>query len=211
MGRRCLWVLGALLMVATANPEAARTMPVVLADLAAPGHLSIDVMSSEVAAILAPLGVRLSWHAVTPGEGEASDRLSLLVVLLGRSFPGGRPGEPVLASARPRPDGGTVWISVPNLLLAAKLPGNLEVLDVHDQTRLGLALARVIVHEMVHLADPGLPHGTRGLFASSLGRRELVDSVPHLERAARESLLRALSRWSAGRGEDGLLAAASLR
>jgi hypothetical protein len=59
----------------------------------------------------------------------------------------------------------------------------------------------VIVHELVHLAAPELPHARHGLFSSKLDRRRLVDGAASLDPTAQEALRRAAMRWQGSRAE----------
>jgi hypothetical protein len=82
-------------------------------------------------------------------------------------------------------------------------------LDVHSARRLGIALARVIAHEVVHALAPSLPHGS-GLMSARLDRRMLTAATiafdPQVGLAVRTAILGAAP---AARPTDTILAVES--
>jgi hypothetical protein len=82
-------------------------------------------------------------------------------------------------------------------------------LDVHTARRLGIALSRVIAHELVHALAPSLPHGS-GLMSARLDRRMLTAASiaidPQLALAVRTAILATLP---AARPSDTILAVES--
>jgi hypothetical protein len=84
--------------------------------------------------------------------------------------------EPVLGAtpreARTYP---VVWIHVPGVRATLRLAVDADgtPMPARDRRALGVALGRVIAHEVVHVVAPGLSHG-RGLMARALTRRELT-------------------------------------
>ena len=68
-----------------------------------------------------------------------------------------------------------VWVHVPSVRAAAGRPtrGSGPNLEFHSARRLGIALARVIAHEVVHALAPELPHGS-GLMSARLDQRMLT-------------------------------------
>ena len=131
----------------------------------------------EVARLLRQMGVATSWRRGEPHElareGElrviflnrASERQHRMPVL--GATPSSFQGEPF------------VWVHVPSVGAAAGVSGRSgPSLDIHSARRLGIALARVIAHEVVHAVAPAVPHGT-GLMAPRLDRHMLTDpSIP---------------------------------
>jgi hypothetical protein len=196
-GRGLSWlVLGALVGLRGATGGAAAeepvTLSVVVVDLAHLDGVPLKVAVAEVDSTLGPLGIRVSWDFAKPGS--EIDPLPIRVVLLERRPCGRQKSENVFASVTPTNDSATIWVCVPNLIAApaVRRPGQSGA----DPRRLGIGLGRVIVHELVHLADPELRHGQEGLFCSTLNRKQLVDAPGHIEPAAQESLRRASIRWA---------------
>jgi hypothetical protein len=175
-----------------ADAEEPSALGVVVVDLAHLEGVPLNVAVGEVDSALDPLGIRVSWQFAKPGK-EIDPSLTR-VVLLGRRPCGREKSENVFASVVPAQDSATIWVCVPNLLAApaVRRPGSSSA----DPRRLGIGLGRVILHEIIHLVDPGLDHGKEGLFCSTLNRRQLVDGPVHIEAGAEESLRRTWSRGS---------------
>ena len=188
-----LLVLGTLVGLSE-GVSAAEPAPlvVVVVDLAHLDGVPLDVAAAEVASSLDPLGLRVSWTFAKPGK--EIDPSVIRIVLLERRPCGREKSEDVFASVSPANDSATIWVCVPNLIAApaVRRMGSSGA----DPRRLGVGLGRVILHELVHLADPELRHGKTGLFCSTLNRKQLVEGRGRIEPAAEESLRHAWSRWS---------------
>jgi len=195
-GRGLSLLLAAALMVLGTTEAAAdggsATVSMVVFDLANLGKLPLDAAFSEVASSLRPLGIGVSWRVAEPGRENAE---ALRVVLLGKRPCGGNKGESVLASVTPANEAATIWVCMPNLIAMTAVRTPTGLLWVNPRVRVGVGLGRVIVHEMVHLADPGLRHAKSGLTSSNLNRTELFDAQCHLEWAAQQALSQASTRW----------------
>jgi hypothetical protein len=149
------------------------------------------VVRPEVEHLLREMGVSASWRR---GEPQEIARVGeLRVIFLNRAAQRGA-GVPVLGATPASFQGERfVWIHVPSVRAAVGVsqrsgPG----LDVHTARRLGIALARVIAHEVVHALAPSLPHGS-GLMSARLDRRTLtaprVAVDPQVGLALRAALL----------------------
>ena len=101
-----------------------------------------------------------------------------------------------------------MWIHVPGVRQAAGVGAG--VLEANDGFRLGVALGRVIAHELVHALAPSVPHG-EGLMKSRLTRADLTTSAPVTPLLA--ALVRAALAGVPGpaRPDTGLLAAEHAR
>ena len=83
-------------------------------------------------------------------------------------------------------------------------PGVVETLGFHhgtntlekpwNQAKLARALGLVVVHEVVHLLAPDLPHSSEGLMSQRLTRRYLLNGGVHLDPVTAEALQRRLGR-----------------
>jgi hypothetical protein len=128
--------------------------------------------------LLRSMGVAATWR-----RGEAHELArpgELRVIFLDRGAPRAH-GSPVLgatpASFRGEP---FVWIHVPSVRAAAGItsPRTGPGLEIHAARQLGVALARVIAHEVVHAIAPALEHG-HGLMSARLDRAMLTaPSIP---------------------------------
>lgn len=132
---------------------------------------------AEAARIFGAMGVHLTWRRSTAGAAARGDEIR--VILLDRAAGDG--GRSVVLGATPDhfEDARFVWIHVPSVRGSLGLAGrDPAALDLPDDCRVGLALGRVIAHELVHALAPALPHGN-GLMAARLTRRDLAGpSVP---------------------------------
>jgi hypothetical protein len=149
------------------------------------------VVRPEVARVLREMGVSTSWRRAEPNELARVGELR--VIFLNRAAQRGH-GVPVLGATPASFQGERlVWVHVPGVRAAVGVaersgPG----LDVHSARRLGIALARVIAHEVVHALAPSLPHGS-GLMSARLDRRMLTAASiaidPQVSLAVRSALL----------------------
>jgi hypothetical protein len=163
---------------------------VVVVDLAHVEGVPLKVAVAEVDSALDPLRLRVSWTLAKAGKPIPLSPIR--VVLLGRR-PCGREKN-VFASVQPASDATTIWVCVPNLMAApaVRRPDR----SWADPRLLGVGLGRVILHEIIHLADPGLEHGKSGLFCATLNKKGLVGARAEIEPAAEEALRRAWRRWT---------------
>ncbi len=150
------------------------------------------VARAEAAALLQRMGATVRWRRATSGEIARSDEV--WIVLLGEGPPA--PGAAVLGATRKhRSVAPVVWVRLPNVQAAVgisrarSLPGLLPA----ERRLVGVALGRVIAHEVVHAVVPSLPHGT-GLMSGSLSRRRLTAAWVPVEREAALALQAALER-----------------
>ena len=166
------------------------------------------VVRPEVARVLREMGVSASWRRAEPHELAREGELR--VIFLNRAAQRYH-GVPVLGATPASFQGERfVWVHVPSVRAAVGVgrrsgPG----LDVHTARRLGIALARVIAHELVHAMAPSLPHGS-GLMSARLDRRTLTAARiaidPQLGLAVRTAILGAAP---AARPTDTILAVES--
>lgn len=127
----------------------------------------------EAEGLLRRMGVSSAWR-----RGEASELAraeEVRIILLDRSA-AREPGVPVLG-ATPQSFGVApfVWVHLPGVRSAIGLRDGRAAarLDLPDARALGIAVGRVIAHEVVHALAPSVSHGT-GLMSASLGRRQLT-------------------------------------
>ncbi len=128
----------------------------------------------EVARLLRVMGVTASWRRGEPHELARPGELR--VNFLDRAAE--REHRPVLGATPASFQGEPfVWVHVPSVRAAAGVSSQRTgpSLDPHSTRRLGMALARVIAHEIVHAVAPELPHGS-GLMSARLDRGMLTDA-----------------------------------
>jgi hypothetical protein len=154
-------------------PEAGSTLSLVWYDPTGTAWGAELVARSEAAALLARVGANVSWRRGT--AGQVSDRDEIWVILVD-----GGPKQPagalVLGATRARrTDSRVLWVRVPNVVAAVGASHSRPVrqLPPEDLRMVGVALGRVIAHEVVHVLAPTLPHGS-GLMSESLTRAQLT-------------------------------------
>jgi hypothetical protein len=138
------------------------------------GRQAEGVARAEARSILEAMGLRPTWRRGAAGEPARAHEIQ--VVLVDRLLVDPGRHEPVLGAtprgARTYP---VLWIHVPGVraTLGLGLDAEGTPLPARDRRALGVALGRVIAHEVVHVLAPGLAHG-RGLMARALTPRELT-------------------------------------
>ncbi len=170
--RRLVPVVGLLLLT---RPGAAGetigsrpTLRLVWVETGQVAPLIREVMAAEVERILEQMGVSLVWRSGGPQAVSEGDELR--IVPLPSSGLGADAGRRVLgavsqASARPK----TVWIYYWNVIEAVGLRHDGLASSTPLQKRwVGLALGRVVAHEVVHSVAPDVPHARGGLMTSAL-------------------------------------------
>jgi hypothetical protein len=150
-----------------------------------------SIARDEARGLLKKMDVSATWRIGEPGETARPDEVR--VILLDRAA-ARRTGEPILGATPPHFDGPPfVWIQVPNVRATIGLPpdGPLAVLDLRTMRAFGVALGRVIAHEMVHVMAPAAPHGS-GLMSEKLTSFQLtgarLDVGPDVRMAVRDAL-----------------------
>jgi len=138
------------------------------------------VVRPEVARLLREIGVTATWRRAEPHELARPGELR--VIFLNRAAQREH-GVPVLgATPTSFMSDRFVWVHVPSVRAATGLGSQRsgQSLDVYSARRIGIAMARVIAHELVHALAPGLPHGS-GLMAARLDRRMLTAPNIHVD------------------------------
>jgi hypothetical protein len=167
----------------------------VTVDLAGVRPLSLEVMHRELAARLADSGLSFRWRRATPRDEIARDEIK--VVFLDSTGLGADRGKGILGSAGRRVQ--TIWIYYPNVLTTLRRRADWLSTSLADQRAVGLALGRILAHEVIHVLLPELPHTPGSLMAASLNGDRLERAAPPLEASAVE--LQAGARaWLSARG-----------
>jgi hypothetical protein len=206
---RCSVVVAILasFVVASAGAAEAR-VPLVWTDPAG-AAVGLDAVAREEArSLLERMGVAVAWRRENAGSLARAGEVR--VILLDRGAERG-PGKPVLGATPPRFEVGPfVWVHVPNVRAAIGLSprGPVASIEAPMARALGIAIGRVVAHEVVHALAPAVPHG-RGLMSASLGRSQLTASSIAIE----ESVLLSVQAALRGdpllpRSEPGAMAAA---
>lgn len=175
-----LLTLGALADVAVVACDARPRLRLVWVDVHRIADAARPAAFAEAAALLGTAGIRAAWEQndgrqreVQPGE--------VVVVLVAE--PPSPIGAEVMGAAQPSHGGmRVVWVYVGSVRQALGLPRSAPgMFRPIEAQRLGRALARVILHEVVHVTDPERPHALRGLMARRLDRSVLENGGLRVE------------------------------
>lgn len=132
----------------------------------------------EASSLLEAMGVRTRWRRAASDELARAGEVR--VIFLDR--PATRDGGLLVLGATPPSFAVAphVWIHVASVRATLGVPAGRpsRAMGVLERRVLGVALGRVVAHELVHAIAPEVPHG-RGLMAASLGARTLAAaSIP---------------------------------
>ncbi len=153
-------------------PEAGSTLTLVWYDPAGIAWGVELAARAEAKGLLARVGTNVSWRRGTAGEINGRNEIWVILVDSGPKQPS---GSLVLGATRARrTDSRVVWVRVPNVVAALGVSHSRPVrqLPPEDLRMVGVALGRVIAHEVVHVLAPTLSHGS-GLMSESLTRAQL--------------------------------------
>lgn len=137
--------------------------------------LSGPVARDEAARALRSLGISASWRRARAGEPSRAGEIR--VILLDRAARTAGNGSVLGSTPTHFECEPFVWIHEPGVRGVLGLTTGGRLSELRDTHALGMALGRVIAHEILHALVPALPHG-EGLMKSRLTRGDLTLSVP---------------------------------
>jgi hypothetical protein len=136
--------------------------------------LGVDAVArGEARSLLRKMGLSVSWRRGEAGETARPGEVRVILLDRGAAL---APGVPILGATPTRPEVATfVWVHVPNVRASIGLRGGVPatVLEPPLARAFGVALGRVVAHELVHALAPSVPHGT-GLMSAKLTCRQLT-------------------------------------
>ena len=176
-----------LAIVAVLLPAAGRcqTVGVFLDFDAAPSKAALEIMKKEVDSLLRPAGVLLDWRLAAENRGDAS--FADLVLF---RFKGKCKAEPWPKQAAP---GETRTLGATKVSGGRVLPFSEVKCDavrqalsylqpeanaLERQRALGLAMGRVVAHELYHVLAQTTTHAARGLAQAAESLQDLVSARP---------------------------------
>jgi hypothetical protein len=184
-----------LLALCCALPAAAAPrLRIVVVSTTKTDGLALAAMADEVRAILGPVGAELTWVQGDAATVTAPD--ALRVVLLSGRGGGSDTGRSVLGSVIPGSEANTLWVYYANVVSGLGLPvEGLATAPPQSRRRVGVALGRVVTHEIVHTLAPELHHESVGLMAARMAR--FLFRYPHVALDARtvEHLRERVALW----------------
>jgi hypothetical protein len=176
-----------------ADPLVTPLLRAVEIDFSRLAPLTRGAMRQELGQVLAPASLSLSWRkARTDGETERDE---LRFVFLPRLGVGTDTGA--LASTANSSLVRTTWIYVPNVAAALELDLENVATSFDAQRLLGIALGRVLAHEIVHAIAPDVEHTSGGLMRPGLDAVQLVRDRPSLTAGDSERLVARARAWVA--------------
>jgi hypothetical protein len=169
------------------------------------------VARSECRSVLEGAGLAVEWRRGKGGEEARRGEIRIILVdhlvmdpYARRSIMGATPAE-----WRQHP---VAWIHVASVRATLGFPPDFPILDLPLKARrdLGVALGRVVAHEVVHVLAPGVKHGDSGLMSTMLTRNKLISPRLSMEPRVRARVRRALFDGSVPtEAYTGVLAASS--
>jgi len=154
---------------------------------------TIAALEAEAGAILSPAGGAVSWRTREPGAELETGEVP--VVLLAGDHP--RRDDPgvVLGGVEPRSPIPGAWVYVRAVGRVIGLTRPPHAADLAAQRDLGVALGRVVAHELVHAIAPRRAHDANGLMGAAWNRGTLLGERPRLDAASAAAYGAGARRW----------------
>lgn len=205
LGRRPWLLLAALSTVAGtlegADPRPSRIeLRAVGIDLARLAPLTVATLRQEVGLVLAPAGLTCAGRSAEPGAETSLGELRVIFLRstgLGADRGGTALGRTALGIPVP-----ATWIYVPNVALALGLDPDAVRGSFEAQRRVGIALGRVVAHELVHVLAPEREHAQAGVMRRTLGAFHLASGRAALEEGYSEALAKGARAWVASQERE---------
>jgi hypothetical protein len=151
------------------------------------------MMRDELGVLLAVASIGVSWRTVGAGGDTQRDELSF--VFLPRTGIG--PDLGALASTDNHDLARTTWVYLPSVAATLGIAPDAAASSLDAQRLMGVALGRVLAHEVVHAMVPNVEHAQVGLMRARLGV-QLVRGRPTLPADCAASLAAGARAWLAG-------------
>lgn len=171
------WLMAGALacaMASSADAQEHRELRLVLIDLVGVSPTVRAASLREAQRLLAPRGVTLRHRLGSAAEERDDSELAVIFLPERGRAPKGSALR--LGALQTVDTITTIWIDVAAVARVAGVPRGLECCGVQMRS-LGLALGRVLTHELVHFLDPSLRHTPSGLMAARVTRHTLVDAA----------------------------------
>ena len=186
---RRAFTLSAALTVGLALPATARPAPCLDAawlEIATLPPILFDTMTEEVQRLLAPAQVCVRWTALPPDTAQFEQPVRVVLMASGALAQG---GQPILGSTHPKAPTPTVRVYLPTVLgFLGVAESRLPNMTPLSRRKVGIALGRVVAHELVHFLRPRMPHASHGLMAPLLSRSGLLRGYARINDQALSAL-----------------------
>lgn len=168
------------------SPPPLACLDVAWLEIASIPPILFDTMADEVERLLVPARICVSWIALPPETIRFEQEVR--VVLMASGALGGS-GQPILGSTHPKAPTPTVRVYFPTLLGLLGVPeSRILTMAPLSRRKVGVALGRVVAHELVHALRPKLPHSSHGLMAPLLSRSGLLRGYARINEQALHAL-----------------------
>jgi hypothetical protein len=175
------------------DPHGKQCLRAAFVDMAGLRALTFRILQPELQSMLEPTQVKLQGHRID--AAAESDRRELRIVFLDSTGLGADDGKSILGStslAAPVP---TIWVYYPNVVRALGFDLESVSSSIREQRLLGVALARVLTHEIVHAVAPEVPHSSSGLMAIRWSTGKLGFRSMRLEERLAETIRSGVTKW----------------
>jgi hypothetical protein len=182
---------------ATFEREAAGGLEIVWFDPLDAMPCAFEEMTMEADRVFNAMGVRVAWLKATQDTYTRPPQVHAVLVD-GREAPGRE--LTMGATQRDRTSGLHTWVSLPAVKRTLGIdptPG--RSISPGQRWQIARAVARVLVHEVVHAVAPSLPHAERGLMGHRLNRQFLLSAGVRFDPAAAAALRTGSLTLQAGR------------
>jgi hypothetical protein len=173
-----------------------------------------DALAEEVRSIFRELGVEVAFRVATPDSTYGDSVIPEIPIILLKDDPivARRPTRVLGLIVRNQEPNRAVWAFLENVRWTLGLEKDRGLRAAGHELELGLALGRVVAHEVVHAMAPEEPHSQNGLMGHSMNRAFLLgDHAPLEARCGRAFLEGLAARVSRSKAQSPAATLASVR
>lgn len=155
-----------------------------------------ETVAGEVQAIFQGLGIKVAWRRGTLGTTFGNAPVPETAVILLSDDPARqRQGRRVMGLVVPKQEPTrSIWVFLANVRWTLGLPARPKKTPSLEEARaVGLALGRVVAHEVVHAIVPDEPHANTGLMEHALGKGYLLGKEVSIDPGCARALLLSLA------------------
>jgi len=178
----------ALLFSSASLPLAEPAAQIVWIDMAGTPAAAEGVAKEEADRLLSQLGLTVRWRHGAPADVLEQGELAVVVLPRDKAA---RRGTFILGPCNSRSSTPRAWVYLSSLQWALGLP---SLTGPSDGNRLGVALGRIVAHEVVHALAPAVEHSRWGLMAPRLDRTALLSPGMGIDPTTRRAMSRMGSR-----------------
>jgi hypothetical protein len=154
-----------------------------------------DALAEEVRSIFRELGVEVGFRVVTADATYGDGAVTEIPIILLKDDPvvARRPTRVLGLVMRHQEPNHAVWAFLENVRWTLGLDEGRALRTAGHELELGLALGRVVAHEVIHAVAPEEPHSKNGLMGHSMNRAFLLGAHAPLEERCGRAFLEGLA------------------